>query len=186
LPKENISSRHNKYNNSNSTSEIIEKYLKDFFKLRVLYNFNGFEVRDINQQDVNVPYIDGFIFNFSDEIFMWMQSVEDNVELKNNKKGDNISSPLDKYEIMQELTNVAKIDDFDIKNENEIFLRFPGETRKIIEASKSIIDQYYNHWKSIVPKYFINKSFFISWYFKEMGSSEWKDWKEIEEIIKNK
>ena len=178
MPQGKLSSRNLQHKQDIPASEIIEKYLKDFFKLPVLYEFNGFEIRDINQQDINIPYIDNFIFSFSDEIFLWMQSVEDNAEP--NKY------PLDKYEIMQKLTSVANINDYNTKNENEIFSRFPNETKRIIENCKAIFEQYYSHWQSIVPKYFLNKSFFISWYFKEMGSSEWKDWKEIEEILNKK
>jgi hypothetical protein len=186
LPQDKLLSSHNKYNKNITTSEIVDKYLKDFLRLPILYKFNGFEIRDINQQDVHVSYIDSFIFNFSDEIFLWMQSVEDNDESKISGKNQNFTHPLDKYEIMQELTHIADIDDFDAKNENEIFIRFPKETKTIIEKCKNIIENYYKHWESIVPKYFINKSFFISWYFKEMGSSEWKDWKEIEDILDKK
>jgi len=178
LPQGKLSSRNLQHKQDIPASEIIEKYLKDFFKLPVLYEFNGFEIRDINQQDINIPYIDNFIFSFSDEIFLWMQSVEDNAEPN--------EYPLDKYEIMQKLTSVANINDYNTKNENEIFSRFPNETKRIIENCKAIFEQYYSYWQSIVPKYFLNKSFFISWYFKEMGSSEWKDWKEIEEILNKK
>lgn len=186
MPQGKLSSRNTNFNKNITTSEIIEKYLNDFFKLPVLYEFNGFQIRDINQQDVNVSYIDSFIFNFSDEIFLWMQSVEDNFELKNTDKKFTHNYPLDKYEIMHELSHIANINDYNTKNENEIFLRFPKETKRIIGNCKLIIEQYYKHWQSIAPKNFMDKSFFISWYFKEMGSSEWKDWKEIEDLLQNK
>ncbi len=177
MPQGKFSSRNLKQNQDLPASEIIEKYLKDFFKLPILYEFNGFEIRDINQQDINIPYVDNFIFSFSDEIFLWLQSVEDNVESN--------TFSLDKYGIMQELTHIAEIKDFNTKNENEIFLRFPKETERIIQNCKLVFEKYYEYWQAIAPKYFLNKSFFISWYFKEMGSSEWRDWKEIEEILNN-
>ena len=161
--------------------EIVKQYLSAFFKLPVLYEFNGFEIRDISQLDSNLSYVDSFVFNYSDEIFFWLQAIEDNIETHTGE----FNFPLDKYEIIFELASIANIKDFETKNENEILLKYPNQTKELIEKSKKTFDKYYKQWEATVPNNVKNKSLFISWYYKEMGFHEWQDWKEIEDLLSN-
>ncbi len=169
-----------------SMNETIDKYLKEFYKLPVLYSFNGFDVRDINKLDTNLHFIDKFIFDFSDEFFLWFQNIEDDNGFREKITEKNYSYPLDKYGIMEKLSSVANIEDFGQYNENEIFAKYPIRTNDILNNCKNFFNIYYSHWTAVVPDYFADKSFFISWYSQEMSLLPWKDWKEIEEVISKK
>lgn len=49
--------------------QVINKFLKAFYELPILFEFNGFELRDIDSLNKNFDHIDKFLSDFYDPFY---------------------------------------------------------------------------------------------------------------------
>lgn len=166
--------------------EVTIEFIKKFNTLPILFEFNGFELRDLSQLNEEDEIFSRFKFIYGEDLFDWLQKMQENYRVLDDievKCGH--FALMDKNKIIDTLAESLNIEDSEYDYySNDLFLKFPKETKELLKSNYCIIEQYYTYWKENLFEGVSSKSFFITWFAKEF-SFEWRDWKEIENILEN-
>lgn len=161
--------------------QVINKFLKDFYELPILFEFNGFELRDIDSLDKNLDHIDRFLSDQYDPFYEIIDQAFYDPETEFNSENEcGYGKILSKYDIEEELYKIFgdELEEF----EGDKLLFKPDKTRKLLNHNYCKLEYYYKYWSNKVAAEFCNKSLFISWYNKEYFLP-WQDWQTIEQKL---
>jgi hypothetical protein len=161
--------------------QVINKFLKDLYELPILFEFNGFELRDIYALNKNLDYIDTFLSDYYDPFYEILDQAFNDPETDFNSENEcGYGKILNADGIKDALYNIYLDELEDFEGAWELFK--PGKTRKFLNHNYCIFKHYYKYWSDNVAEEFCNKSLFISWYYKEY-SLPWQDWQAIEQKL---
>ncbi len=178
----------NNTDNDRDWEDIEAYFLNDFYKLPVVYENNGFKIRDVNKLDRDKEYIDLFFQNYLSSFTDFYNNVffDDSVvnKIEIECYALNFLSYDEIVALIKEKFISSESDDNELY-EDDFFVKYKKEAKKILDDMGRIMQII---WDSVFylqqDFYYLSKSLFISMYHLDY-ILPYEDWKEIEKIVNN-
>lgn len=172
--------------NDDDNWDLIEKnFMLTFNNLPVLYEINGFKIRDIKSLNGNLTYIGLFIENYKSNFSEYYDNVFFDDDVAHKIEMECIAS---RFLSMDEIVEVIKerflsYDDDD--NElygKEFLLKHRDKAKMLLSDMGKIMEIMWDNTFYLQQEYsFLDKSLFISMYHSDYNLP-WEDWKELGKI----